>query len=271
MLDRRPAPIIPGITAHPAERFTLPNIRRAFLPDPGHIIVDVDLSGADAQVVAWEANEPALKRAFIDEVDIHNYNGKRIWGEAYEPKKVRRKLTWRDECKRGVHGTNYVAGVRALQSALGWSMQEVDQFKKTWLRLNPNIGEWHKRTDAEVRLRRTVRNAFGYRIVYFDRPDGLLPEALAWIPQSTIACVTARAALRMKRMCPWAPLLLQVHDSLVFQLPFHLDSPLSWRSIKHALEVEIPFPGDPRIIPWGIKISTKSWGDLKETTWSAKL
>jgi DNA polymerase I len=248
--------------------FDLPNIRRAFVPAPGHLIIDVDLSGADAQVVAWESGQPELKQAFIEGKDIHDFNGQRIWGAAYNPKLIRRKLSWRDECKRGVHGTNYVAGVRALQAALGWKMAEVEAFKSTWLRLNPKIRDWHGRIDQQVRTTKMVRNAFGYRIVYFDRTDGLLPEALAWIPQSTIACVTARAALRLASHCSWAPLLLQVHDSLVFQLPFRFDKPEFWRQIKEAIEVPIPYPEDPRIIPWGVKTSEKSWGDLKKAKWS---
>lgn len=247
--------------------FDLPNIRRAFVPTPGHLIADVDLSGADAQVVAWESGQKELKDAFIRQEDIHNFNGKRIWGEAYNPDLVRRKLKWRDECKRGVHGTNYVAGVRALQAALGWKMAEVEAFKSTWLRLNPKIRDWHTKVDQEVRTRKMVRNAFGYRIIYFDRVDGLLPEALAWIPQSTIACVTARAAIRLEKQCPWAPLLLQVHDSLVFQIPFRFDNPIHWQHIKDAIEVPIPFPQDPRVIPWGVKTSEVSWGDLKKSSW----
>jgi len=245
----------------------LPNIRRAFIPTRGHMLYDVDLTGADAQVVAWEANEKSLKEAFLKGVDIHNFNGTRIWGTAYDPAKRRRKLSWRDECKRAVHGTNYVAGVRGLQAALGWTMGEVDLFKRTWLRLNPGIARWHQRVDAEVRSRRSVRNAFGYRIIYFDRPDGLLPQALAWIPQSTIGCVTARAALRLRNSCPWCPLLLQVHDSIVFEVPAHRDSPSNLELISEALQVPIPFPGDPRIIPWGVKRSSKSWGDLEKVSW----
>ena len=247
--------------------FQLPNIRRAFTPDPGHLLLDVDLTGADAQVVAWEADEPALKGAFLNGEDIHNFNGRRVWGNVYDPKKVRRKLMWRDECKRAVHGTNYAAGVRGLQLALSWSTREVEQFRSTWFRLNPKIRAWHERVDREVRTTRTIRNAFGYRIIYFDRADGLLPEALAWIPQSTIAAVTCRAALRIAQWCPWAPLLLQVHDSLVFQLPFRYDRPCYYRQIKEALEVEIPFPNDPRVIPWGIKSSECSWGDLHKHDW----
>lgn len=267
-------PFIKGTYKAPpvaAPEFTLPNVRRLFIPDPGHMLVDVDLSGADAQVVAWESGEDALKQAFLRGEDIHNFNGRRIWGDKYEPKKRRRKLTWRDECKRAVHGTNYVAGIRALQSALGWTTPEVETFKRTWFKQNPGILAWHERIQKELSLRKMVRNAFGYRIVYFDRIDNLLPEALAWIPQSTIANVTSRGAVNLHRSCPWATLLLQVHDSIVFQVPYHRLTPASFAQIKSALEVSIPFRPEPRIIPWGIKISKKSWGELEEVKWEKLL
>jgi hypothetical protein len=43
----------------------LPNVRRLFKPDPGFTLIDIDLSGADAAVVAWEANDQELKDAFM--------------------------------------------------------------------------------------------------------------------------------------------------------------------------------------------------------------
>ena len=41
--------------------FRLPQIRKFFVPDPGKILFDVDLAGADAQIVAWEANDEPLR------------------------------------------------------------------------------------------------------------------------------------------------------------------------------------------------------------------
>ena len=51
-----------------AQNIILPNIRKFIVPDPGYLIVDADLSGADAQVVAWEADDADLKEAFRDGV-----------------------------------------------------------------------------------------------------------------------------------------------------------------------------------------------------------
>ena len=54
---------------------------------------------------------------------------------------------------------------------------------------------------------------------------------------------------------------MQVHDSLVFQVPFrHADR---HDEIRKALEIPIPYP-DPLTIPWGLAKSEKSWGDIKD-------
>ncbi len=64
----------------------LPNIRKLFIPDSGHFIASVDLSGADAQVVAWEAEDEDLKAAFRAGIPIHQKNAEDMFGPAPEPK-----------------------------------------------------------------------------------------------------------------------------------------------------------------------------------------
>ena len=54
-----------------AANIRLPNVRRTIIPDPGYTIVDADLAGADAQVVAWEAGDEKLKSAFSAGAAIH--------------------------------------------------------------------------------------------------------------------------------------------------------------------------------------------------------
>lgn len=248
------------------EYFVEPPIRRLLLPDKGHVIIDCDLSGADAQVVAWEANQPELKDAFRKGLDVHNFNGERLWGKSYEPKRVRRKLTWRDECKRGVHGTNYLSGVRNLSNVLGWSMAEVTQFQTAWFQLNPGILDWHRRIEHSISKTRRVQNRFGLSITYFDRPDNILPKAVAWIPQSTVAISCSRGAVQLCDAAPWAEILLQVHDSVVFQIPFHRVGPSSFHIIRSALEVRVPYE-DSLVIPWGLALSERSWADVQKHKW----
>lgn len=245
----------------------LPNVRRLFKPDKGMILCDVDLSGADAQVVAWEANDNDLKQAFRNRVDVHNKNGFDVFGPSYNPSaRSARKGTVRDELKAAVHGTNYAGGIRTISKDLGWTGEQVNGFQRKWFELHPGIKEWHKRTERDLQTTRRVENKFGYRIIYFDRPDNLLPKGLAWIPQSTIAGVCARAAVSLSRKVLWADILLQVHDSLVFQIPVSRANRISLQEIRESISIPIPYQ-DPLTIPWGLALSERSWGDIAKKRW----
>jgi len=250
--------------------FKLPRVRKLFLPDPGHILCDVDLSGADAQVVAWEANDKDLKNAFKAGLNIHNHNGKTVWGDAYVPNAKRvasRAWTMRDEIKRATHGTNYVASARTIASTLGWTIREAEAFQATWFAAHPGIHTWHRETEHALQTTRTITNAFGYRIVYFDRVDNLLPEAVAWKPQSTIGIVCARGGTQVYSNLPWVDFLLQVHDSLVFQIPYHCFTPSKLETIKRHLDVEVPYPNDPLVVPWELAASTENWAACSKRNW----
>lgn len=249
----------------------LPNIRRLFVPDPGFVMLDADLSGADAQVVAWEADDIDLKTAFRSGVKIHDKNASDLFGERYtkaegdRSNKSTPKGAFYDQLKRAVHATNYGAASRTLHlnPDIGWSQSEADSFQSRWFSLHPGIKRWHSRVQGELFSRRTASNRFGYRIIYFDRIDALLPQALAWGPQSTVAEVCFRGALALEEKCPWVEILIQVHDSLVFQIPKEYFHTPRLREIHSALHVPVPYP-DPLVIPWKLSASTSSWGECKE-------
>jgi DNA polymerase I-like protein with 3'-5' exonuclease and polymerase domains len=249
--------------------YPLPRVRKIFIPDPGYTIFDADLSGADAQVVAWEAEDDDLKAAFRSGVKIHEKNAIDMFGERYTSAAGSRsdkgtpKGKLYDELKRGVHAIDYGATSRTLHlnPDIAWPMVEAEGFRRRWFARHPGILVWHQRVQRNLATSRTISNRFGYRIIFFDRIDSIFPEALAWAPQSTVAETCFRGALQLKDRCPWTELLLQVHDSLVFQVPSHRDDCIP--QIRSALPNEVPYP-DPLVIPWGLKSSTKSWGDCEE-------
>lgn len=243
----------------------LPNVRRLFVPDPGYVMVDADLSGADAQVVAAEAGDTALLAAFQGGLDVHTKNATEIWEAAFTRLEGTARRQQRNRCKIAVHATNYGASDRTLtlNPAVGFTRAEASSFQARWFQLHPGIKRWHQTTERNLQSTRTIRNRFGYRIIYFDRIEGLLPQALAWIPQSTIAEVCFRGALQLEHQCPWVETLLQVHDSLVFQVPESYWHPERIAEIRSALLVPVPYD-PPLIIKWKIAASHLSWGDAKE-------
>jgi DNA polymerase I len=245
-----------------------------FKPDPDHIIFDADLSGADAQVVAWEANDEDLMDAFQKGLKVHVKNFEDMFDMPFKPEhKVTpfegRRFAPYDEMKRAVHATNYGAVARTVAITLGWRIAEAEKFQRKWFKLHPAINKWHERIEHELQTRRKVENKFGYSITYFDRPEGLLPQALAWVPQATVAVLCARAVVTLREDFPKVKGLLQVHDSVVFQIHKEDVTAQLLKEIHDAITIPVPY-STPLTIPWEIAASDKSWGDCKSIGWDGK-
>jgi DNA polymerase-1 len=226
-----------------------------FIPDSGFTIMEGDLARADAQVVAWEADDEELKELFRSGFDIHTENAKVI----FNVKTVSREQ--RQKSKVGVHLVDYYGQAKTLAASLGVTVHEAEQFLNRWLSAHPKIKKWHERVRIDLSLTRSVTNKFGFRKYFFDKLDKLLPEALAWVPQSSVAIVTYHGMKNLARDVPEVQILLQVHDSLVMQTETK-NCPTIFPRIKKAMEIPIPYD-DPLIIPVGIEASEISWGDAK--------
>lgn len=235
-----------GTTAVEPEDLVLPNVRKLFIPDPRFTFFDMDLDRADLQVVVWEADDAGLKQVLREGIDVHSENAK-VLG-------ISRQLA-----KSWVHGTNYGGGPRTMAMACGITVHQAEKMRERWYQAHPGIKQWHDRVEVQLKTKRFVENRLGYRRIYFDRVEGLLPEALAWIPQSTVACVINRAMLNIYNNAKEIQVLLQVHDSLAGQFPTHLKEQCI-RKLKEEARITIPY-SDPLVIPVGVKVSDQSWGE----------
>lgn len=259
-----------------ARKIVLPNVRKFIAVDPGHVQFEADLKGADAQVVAWEAEDEDLKAGFRAGIDIHAHNAEAMWGTAFTslPEGSHARDHKRQECKHTVHGIHYGCTPRTTAIQRGWLVAEAERFHRRWLELHPGVARYHERVRACLAKDRTIYNKFGFRRVFFDRIDNCFTEALAWIPQSTVALNTFAGALKLEerfwphhqdpRYCAtgdFEGIVLQTHDSLNFQFPLSRVPSIS--DIKAALSIPIPYD-DPLTIPWDLKQSTKSWGEMEK-------
>lgn len=233
----------------------IPNLRKMFLPDPGMVLFEADLQGADARVVAWEAGDEALKTAFRSGVDIHTMNADLIWPSEERPHPRRQKA------KIGTHATNYGCKARTLADHLGLSERDAQLFITKWFMHHPDILAWHGRVAAELRRYQRVKNIWGYRRQYFDRVDNLLSKALAWIGQSTTAIAINKIIVALQRGVPNIEILLQVHDSVLFQIPL-ADEIISRPLIEMACQLTLPYD-DPMPMPVELKRSETNWGEMK--------
>jgi len=197
---------------------TFPNIRANFIPDPGYTLFDVDLEGADAQVVAWDAGDEDLKAAFRARLKVHAKNAKDIYGEALAGLDGKREPLY-TRTKRAVHATHYGATPRALATKCKMTLPEARHFQTRWLdELHPAIRDWMHGIDFSLQTTGGVKNAFGYGVNFYQRGSDAFTEALAWRPQSTVARVCEIAMVRLYKHVPECQILLQAHDSINFQI-----------------------------------------------------
>lgn len=255
----------------------LPNIRKLFIPDPGYTFFDMDLDRADLQVVVWEADDAELKLALRSNIDLHCLNACTIFDiqgipfdelaenhPNYRNHRARIGEPLRAKAKMGVHATNYGVGDYKLAVSLGITQREAGLFRARWFAAHPGIRKWHLRTEQQAAERGYIENRFGARFNILGRFD--LPEALAWLPQSTVAGVINRALINIdaaeQRGESSIQLLLQVHDSLAGQfLTSRADEEV--KRLRDLARIEIPY-SDPLVIPVGIQTSKLSWGNCKQ-------
>jgi DNA polymerase I-like protein with 3'-5' exonuclease and polymerase domains len=231
-----------------------------FVPDKDFVLCEVDLKQADAQVVAWEAQDEELMDLFSrNDVDVHTENAK----VAFATDNITKHM--RQTSKSLVHGTNYGGSARGIAKRIGLKTSQAEVFQSRWFRAHPKIKEWHLRVERDLMLTRITRNVLGFRKIWFERLEGILPEALAWIPQSTVALVINTGMQNCVRNVPAVVPLLQVHDSFLFQVrKDKLRDTLP--EVRRAMQVPLPYPR-PLIIPVTLKTSEVSWGQMMDTPW----
>lgn len=236
------------------EEGKLPNLRRLIVPDPGQVLIDMDLERADLYAVAWDSGCLLLQERLRTE-DVHTRHALDFLGGAAKHE--------RDLMKKLAHAGNYLVGPRTASMGTGLPEATIKKFLSWWYSTYPEVKQWHGRVREALFRNRMVTNAFGYRRPFFDRVESCLPEAVAWLPQSTVAIVINKALDNILTNLPSVQPLLQVHDSLTLQVPIndlHKLIPL----IREQSLIVVPYQPIPLIIPVSFKTSETSWGDVKE-------
>lgn len=232
-----------------------PELRDLFIPDPDHTFFDIDLDSADLRIVVWESDCKEMKQMFAEGLKPYVEVAKEYYRDPTIDKHHASYKLFKALC----HGTNYLGTPSGLASRIGLVAQEIDRIQKWYYGKFPEIKSWQDNTIHNVNTRRYVQNVFGYRMHFFDRIEGTIyNQAVAWVPQSTVACLINRGYMALHKQERDIKVLLQVHDSLAGQFPTDQRADALVR-IQRACAVPLPYP-EPLIIPVGIKSSEISWG-----------
>jgi DNA polymerase-1 len=221
-------------------------IRKAFIAEPGNVLVSADYSQIELRLLAHIGDIPQLKQAFKEGLDIHAMTASEMFGVPVEgmPADVRRRA------KAINFGIIYGISAFGLANQLSIPREEAGAYINTYFERFPGIREYMDKTKALVREQGYVSTIFGRRV---NIPDirGLTPAHRQFAERAAInapiqgaaADIIRRAMIRMpgalKDAGLSARMLLQVHDELVFEAPAaEADAvcALASRVMKHAAE-----------------------------------
>jgi len=203
-------------------------VRELFVPDPGMTFIQMDLSQAEAHIVAYLSGDSRLIRLFEGGGDIHRKNASNIFSVSEEEvSKDQRQLA-----KRIVHASNYGMGPIKFKetcndAGFDLTASQAKSLLYKYHALYPGIHRWHINIATQVRKNRILETPMGRKRMFFGRlSDDLFREAYSFIPQAVVSdhlntgLIKMHAAIQQKQ---YGEVLAQVHDSMLCQCtPAHV-------------------------------------------------
>ena len=199
-------------------------VRRAFVADPGQLLIAVDYSQIELRILAHLSGDPTLADAFARGEDIHRATAALVFGVAPElviPEQRRAAKTIN-------FGLIYGMGAHALARELGVGNAEAQRFIDAYFARLPRVREYLDATRAQARATGKVSTLFGRVrwITGLDSKNGQIRgnaerQAINAPVQGTAADLMKVAMIRLhaalaERGAP-GRLLLQVHDELILE------------------------------------------------------
>ncbi|MDB5446435.1 MAG: polA, partial [Phenylobacterium sp.] len=242
-------------------------IRRAFIAEPGHVLISADYSQIELRLLAHIGDIPQLKRAFREGLDIHAMTASEMFGVPVEgmPAETRRRA------KAINFGIVYGISAFGLSNQLGIPQDEAGAYIKTYFERFPGIRAYMDRMKQEVRSQGFVTTIFGRRVnipavksksaaerAFGDRAAINAPIQGAAADVIRRAMVRMPAALRAEGLR--ARMLLQVHDELVFEAP-QAEAEAVIRVAKQVME-HAPEPAVALTVPLEVEArAAANWDD----------
>ncbi|MBQ9327691.1 MAG: DNA polymerase I [Solobacterium sp.] len=201
-------------------------IRRAFLPEPGHVLLSSDYHQIELRMLASMAEEDSMIDAFNHDIDIHTKTAMDVFGVEQEDvtKEMRRRA------KTVNFGIVYGISDFGLGEQLGISRREANEFIETYYARFPKIRTYmdslvqfceehgyvlticgRRRSIPEIKDKNRMVREFGKRAAMNAPIQGsaadLIKIAMIHIDQM------------MKEAGVKSQMILQVHDELIFDVP----------------------------------------------------
>jgi len=200
-------------------------IREAFVPEEGNLILSADYSQIELRILAHIAEDEVLIDAFKNNQDIHNRTVMEIYGVPED--KVTPEL--RRMAKVINYGVAYGMSAYGLAQELEIDVKEADAFINKYFERYKGIKNYIERIKKEIESKGYVENLFGRRRYLPDMKSAsrqqksfILRTAINTPVQGSaadlikIAMIEIHNAFKKEKLK--SQMILQVHDELVFEV-----------------------------------------------------
>lgn len=235
-------------------------LRAAFVAPKGKTFLSLDYSQIELRIMASVSGDPKMIGAFQRGEDIHKITAASVLN--ISPERVSKEQ--RQMAKTLNFGIIYGMGPQAFARTSGLSYAEAEEFIAEYFREFEGIARWQERTIAKARETGYVENLNGRKrwLANIISPNQRLASearraAINMPIQSLAADMLKMAMIAARRAFPDIPIILSIHDELVFEVPdgmLNIIAPALQKMMESVYALKVPVKVDAA--------SGKNWGEI---------
>lgn len=253
-------------------------LRAIFIPDDGYEFGNIDLEQSDSRgvgAIEWNLFRDGRYLDACESGDLHTsvarlcfrslgWSGDSRSDRALANQNFYRNLTYRDTAKRLGHGTNFMGEPDHMAREAHIPPNLVRAFREDYLNAFPSHREWWKWVERKLRDTHFITTLLGRKRHFFGKADDpdTIKAAVAYEPQSITADTIDRGLLSVWQ-ANRVQLLLQVHDSILFQYKKEERDEIIPDTLSKIEQTIILKSDRPFKIPAEAKVGM-NWGDANK-------
>lgn len=255
----------PNLQNIPARGEIGKRIRQAFIPEKGCLLLSADYSQIELRLLAHLSGDPLLIETFLSDRDIHTETAHRVFGPAAElfPEEMRRKAK--------IINFSIIYGTSAfsLSKELGTSASEAQKFIDRYFIEHKKVKEYLDGTIEAAKAKGYAETIFGRQrqIPELKSTENNTLQAGRRIALNTPIQGSAADIIKLAMVKIYqeikvqglkSKMILQVHDELVFEVPWEEKDVLEGL-VKDRMENIYPLKVPLKVhLGWG-----QNWAEVK--------
>lgn len=238
-------------------------IRKAFIAPEGKILLGADYSQVELRIMAHLADDPNLKQAFQENLDIHSLTASKIFNLPVSDINKSQRIVG----KTMNFATLYGQGAHALSKQLGVEYQIARAYIQEYFAQFPRVKDWMGKILIEGADKGYVETIWGRRryLPELKSQNRMLRsagerQAINHPVQGTSADMIKKAMVVIdKDLPPDCKMILTIHDELLFECnPDQIEklAKVVKQGMENVISLSVPITVDVKV--------GKNWGEMEK-------